>query len=135
MVPSGRSDIPITPWIYTRVSQTPNQSTQNAFTVDRPVDKVQWDNSIPSLAIPSLQAAHPSTGAAPMPPSPPRSTLVLPQHILANPLDTLGRQSPLAALFALNACFVDESAEIVSFRPLVSFPAFMSAYRLRESVS
>jgi len=58
-----------------------------------------------------------------MPPSPQHSTLVLPQHILANPLDALGGQAPLAALFALNACFVDESVGIVSSRLLLLFPA------------
>jgi len=57
-----------------------------------------------------------------MPSNPQRSTLVLPQHILANPLDALGRQAPLAALFALDARFVDESAGVVSSCPLLLFP-------------
>ena len=78
---------------------------------------------------------YPSASAAPMPSSPPHSTLVLPQHILANPLDTLGRQAPLAALFALNARFVDESAGIVSSCLLLLSPAHTSVHHLRESIS
>ena len=70
-----------------------------------------------------------------MPSSQPHSTLVLPQHILANPLDTLRRQTPLAALFALNARFVDQSVDIVSSRLLLLLPASTSVHHLRESVS
>jgi hypothetical protein len=40
--------------------------------------------------------------------------LVLPQHILTNPLHAPRRQSPLATLFAFDTRFVDESVIAVS---------------------
>ena len=46
--------------------------------------------------------------------------LVLPQHILTNPLHAPRRQSPLAALFALDTCFVDESE--IARQPTSPFP-------------
>ena len=50
------------------------------------------------------------------------STLVLPQHILTNPLHAPRRQSPLAALFALDTCFVDESE--IARQPTSPFPLY-----------
>ena len=42
------------------------------------------------------------------------STLVLPQHILTNPLHAPRRHSPLATLFAFDTRFINESVIAVS---------------------